>query len=274
MRFPINLCFFVLCFLAASCAELPKKYLTLDSREIVGFETIFQRIKDKRVIFVGEGHISVEDHLVQLEVIKQLHESGKKVVVAMEMFGDRKHHTLLKWAKGEIGEAEFVREYAAEWNVPFDYYVDVFSYLYGKGIRMAGINADKGFINHAAKNGLDMIGKEMRSKLKLNSCSDDPQYEKLLNVFNERTMHSGELPYFCDAQRIRDSIMALNIVNLLKSDDVSVVVMLGSAHASKYAVPKMLLQHINVSTAVLLPESFRLLAGQDVGFDMTDYIWY
>ncbi|TAN42211.1 MAG: hypothetical protein EPN22_12885 [Nitrospirae bacterium] len=274
MSLRIKLYFIVLLFSAASCAELPKNYLTLDNREVVGFDAIFKRIKDKRVIFVGEAHISIEDHLVQLEVIKQLHESGKKVVVAMEMFGDKKHHTLIKWSRGEIGEAEFMREYAAEWNVPFDYYFDVFSYLYGKGIRMAGINADKGFINHAAKNGLDMIGKEMRGRLKLSPCVDDPRYERLLKVFSEKTLHAAELPHFCDAQRIRDAIMAVNIVNLLKSDDVSVVVMLGSAHASKYAVPKMLLQHIDVSTAVLLPESFRLLAGQEIGLDMTDYIWY
>ena len=259
-----------------SCATLPSNYLSLADNARLQIEDIVGQIKDRKVVFIGEGHMNGADHLVQLEIIRRLHESGKKVAVAMEMFTDKKNPSLRKWSNGNIGDAEFKREYAAEWTVPFHYYADIFLYAQDKRIPLFGLNADKTTINHIAKYGPGAIGSDMREKLKFTTCAEEPQYETAMKAYEDRTKtsHSAALPFLCDAQRARDATMAYNLANIIGSSEGVVIVLIGSAHASKVAMPNMLRNHLNVNYAVLIPRSFAGLTGKDVSAGMADYIWY
>jgi uncharacterized iron-regulated protein len=268
--------FLAISLLLSSCATLPSSYLSLRDNTTLEMDHVIGRIEGKQALFVGEGHMNPADHLVQLEVIRRLHESGKKVAVAMEMFTEKKIHLLNKWRKGGLSEAEFKTEYYKEWSVPFDYYEGIFRYVRDNHIPLFGINADKSFINQIAKYGTGSIENDLRQKLKLTACAEEPQYEKAMKRYEglTKTSHTAELPFFCDAQRVRDATMAYNLANILGMDDYAVVVLIGSAHASKIALPAMLLNHINIGYAVLMPRSFRTLTGGEIDAEMADYIWY
>jgi uncharacterized iron-regulated protein len=248
--------FLAISLLLSSCATLPSSYLSLRDNTTLEMDHVIGRIEGKQALFVGEGHMNPADHLVQLEVIRRLHESGKKVAVAMEMFTEKKIHLLNKWRKGGLSEAEFKTEYYKEWSVPFDYYEGIFRYVRDNHIPLFGINADKSFINQIAKYGTGSIENDLRQKLKLTACAEEPQYEKAMKRYEglTKTSHTAELPFFCDAQRV--------------------MVLIGSAHASKIALPAMLLNHINIGYAVLMPRSFRTLTGGEIDAEMADYIWY
>lgn len=73
---------------------------------------------------------------------------------------------------------------------------------------------------------------------------------------------------------MRDATMAYHLMDVLAREEATVVVLIGSAHASKFVVPHMLLNHLTVNEAVLMPRGFRELAGKDIDAGSADYIWY
>ncbi len=103
-------------FVTAGCATLPGHYMSLHEQRTLSFEEIFPRIANEKVIFVGEGHDTAEDHLVQFEVVRGLNEGGKNVVIALEMFPSEAQPVLNRWIGGEISEHDFRMSYYSAWN--------------------------------------------------------------------------------------------------------------------------------------------------------------
>ncbi len=87
-------------------------------------------------------------------------------------------------------------------------------------------------------------------------------------------VHEERFLFFCEAQRLSDAIMAMNIVDLLQNEQFTIIALTGAAHASKIAVPAMVARHRAVSYTVLLPASFRNMLQVGVNSRYADYVWY
>jgi len=70
------------------CASLPTDYLELDNQKALSLDSVMEKISKERVIFIGEIHGTASIHLLQLEIIKRLRQSGKELVIALEAFPD------------------------------------------------------------------------------------------------------------------------------------------------------------------------------------------
>ena len=66
------------------------------------------RLRDNQVVFVGETHIDEVTHRVELALLKGLHQSGRSVVVSLEMFGRDRQGILDDYLAGAISEDEFL----------------------------------------------------------------------------------------------------------------------------------------------------------------------
>lgn len=69
-----------------------------------------RRMKDRRVVFVGELHGNPGAHQVQLEVLKAMFESGKPLALSTEQFERDTQHVLDQYLAGKISEDEFRRD--------------------------------------------------------------------------------------------------------------------------------------------------------------------
>jgi uncharacterized iron-regulated protein len=223
---------------------------------------------------VGEGHGREEDHLVELEVVKRLHAQGRDVVIALEMFQSGNQEALNQWIRGTMSEDDFRIVYYASWTIPYGYYAPIFEYARQQRIPLVGINGNENQINAVARSGPDKLSPEFRKEIRFIPCARAPEYENTIGLIEGRITHAAELPFLCDAQRLRDTLMAHNIADILRRGRVTVVALVGSVHALKSAVPGIMLKTYNVSSVSLMSEAFTVPLMQILSGELADYVWY
>ncbi len=263
-----------LLLMCISCAALPLVYHHTGARKDVSFEQVFRDLKEQRVIFIGEAHTSDTDHLVQLEVIRRLKEEGHGVSVALEMFTPNQQTSLARWVWGQLDEDQLKNIYYNGWDIPYRHYKEIFLYCRQNGIRLYGINAEASFIAQVAREGLGKVRKEDLRLLKYSTCAQNPDYARAIGMAGIKPPHGKGMSYLCDAQRFRDSVMAFNLSRIIKQDGNIIVVLLGSGHAIRQAVPAMLQKHSpGLPYTVLMPRDIRFLTGKMPGRKTADFTW-
>jgi uncharacterized iron-regulated protein len=265
---------FVIAAILTGCSSLPGHYEATAMQSTMSFDEILPSIEDKEVIFVGEGHNREEDHVVQLAVIRHLQESGKRVAIALEMFPAEMQPMLNKWVDGTLSERQFRDIYSRSWNEPYGYYSGIFEYARNNRIPLVGINADPGIIEDVARSGPRRLSSEYRKAASFTSCEKVPEYARLMRLFESGTGHAVQMPYFCDAQLLRDTLMAYHIAEIFQRGNFTVVALVGSAHALKAAVPRILLQYHGMRSAVLMSRKFTNLISGIPDPEAADFIWY
>ncbi len=261
-------------FLFCSCSTMPEHFIRMDYGASIAFEEILKRIENERVIFVGEIHTQPSSHRVQLEIIKHLTALGKEVTIAVEIFPASQQASLDEWVSGTITRDDFTKVFKTTVNLPFGAYEGIFEFARQNEIPMVGIDAVRKAIAHVSKNGTDEAPAEFLEKVKYSECNEDPQYMYLLGFSGARHYHQSGMPFLCEAQRLRDAVMAYNVSRVLQKNNSTVVVMVGLVHAAKVAVPNMLQQHVAVDYVVLMPEEIKTITNKNPALDIADFIWY
>jgi len=253
----------------AGCASLPTHYISLDQQKSADLEAVLKEIENDKVIFIGEIHGTPSIHLLQLEIIKYLHQRGKQVAVALEAFPESKQEIFNRWIGGKLDEYTFERIYKETWAIPYEYYKEILEYAREEHIPLVAINADNALIGAVSKYGLREISQDFLREIKFTECATDVQYKEII----DRTYHAAEFPFLCDGQRLRDAVMAFNIAHAVRGDNVTIVALIGATHAMKIAVPRMLQRHMTVSSIVLMPGSVRHMIRRIPDKHIADYIW-
>jgi len=263
-------------FLLSACAAIPlrppQKTVSIQpGGETLPFPQFLGSIGNEKMIFIGEQHDRKKDHRAQYEVIEQLHKRGKKITIALEMFSTAMQWSLDEWVAGGMGEEDFKNIYYFEWQMSYYLYRDIFLFARKNKIPLVGINESESLIQEVARKGTKQLSKEALESVKFTPCSADPGYAKIIQGM-QKPAHSGPIPYFCDAQRIRDHVIAYYIARLAETREDTIVVLLGGMHAVRPAVPKALQKHGSYKYKILMPGEYGRLLGIDS--KKADYIWY
>ena len=237
-------------------------------------ENILRQVENERVIFVGEIHASRRSHRVQLEVIRHLYEKGRDVVIAIEVIANERQDMLNRWIKGSMSGESFARFFYKESKLPFSAYESILRFAKTRGIPVVGLDANRKLIADVSKKGIKAVPEEYVRKIGFSDCSDNLEYGRLLGLSSGRQYHSVKFPYLCDGQRMRDTVMADNILNILKKGSPTVVVMAGNAHVLKPALPRILKNQTDVSYKVIVSKEVENMINKVVDSGVADYIWY
>ncbi len=256
------------------CATLPDQYISLHDKSALTFDEILVQVRNEKVLLIGEGHNREQDHLLQLEIIKHLHENGKSVAIALEMFPAEMQDILNQWVAGTLSESDFKKVYDKTWIVPYSYYSDIFGYAREAHVPLIGINGSEPLINSVAKTGIGKLPEDFRKKAGVTSCSETTEYEMIIKLLEARIAHMAKLPFFCDAQLLRDTLMANNIAGIFDRGRFTVVALVGYTHALRVAVPRVLEKYHDVRCKVIMPGDFVKLISTRPDETMADYIWY
>jgi len=238
---------------------------------------LYEDIKDKSIIYVSESHDDFNHHLNQLRVIKMLHENGKKVVIAMEMFQKPFQDDLDLYVQGKSTLEDFLKntQYYERWKFDYNLYKPIIDYAKSNQIKILAINIDREITSQVYKKGLFSLSKKQRNLLPESIDQSNFKYQKDLHeVFNRHIpkKKSTSLPhqstqttiptqansdFFYQSQLIWDEVMAENIDNFLEiNKDVSLVVLAGSGHIQNHdGIPSRVHRRNSLPYSIILNEA-------------------
>jgi uncharacterized iron-regulated protein len=211
-----------------------------------------QRLRDTRILLIGESHTGSESHRVQLQVIEALHRAGRRVIVGLEMYPFTAQPALDRWSRGAIGgsapmsEEMFIKEsqWYLHWGLHFGYYRDILLFARDNGLRTVGVNAPREVIAAVRKKGLRNLTPEEARQIPADIDADNAEHLTLFKTYfgGGDATHGGaggtsESAWkdMLGAQAAWDATMAFHAVKAwreAKDDRAIVVVLVGSGHVA------------------------------------------
>ncbi len=255
-------------------AHLTHRIYDLQNNKEMLMSEVISELKKNRIILVGEHHTNQNHHFAQLNVIQSLNEAGVRVAIGLEMFRNDSQQALDHWVDGNIGEAEFQEIYYDNWTYPWSAYQMIFEYAKKEKIPMIGLNVPRDITRQVSRKGFNSLSEEQKGKLANVSCRVDKEYmDYIKKAFGGHGHGKLNFTYFCEAQLVWDSAMAINTLEYLKKyPDAVVVLLAGTGHVRKGAVPRQIRLRSETPHAVILPKIKGIIDPQTVGLKDADYI--
>jgi len=257
--------------------ELNKVAHGIKTQKQRGLIALYDDIKDKSIIYVSESHDDFNHHLNQLRVIKMLHENGKKVVIAMEMFQKPFQDDLDLYVQGKSTLEDFLKntQYYERWKFNYNLYKPIIDYAKSNQIKILAINIDREITSQVYKKGLFSLSKKQRELLPASIDQSNFKYQKDLDEIFSRHIpkkKSTSLPhqstqtitpqqansdFFYQSQLIWDETMAENIDDFIQiNKDVSLVVLAGSGHIQNHdGIPSRVHRRNSLPYSIILNEA-------------------
>jgi uncharacterized iron-regulated protein len=247
----------------------------LAAKEAVALQTVVPELARKRVVLVGELHSEKAHHDAQLQVVRLMAAAGIPVAMGFEMFQAESQEALDRWVGGEMTREDFQRVYYENWNFPWYLYRDLFEYAREQKIPMVGLNVPRDITRQVARQGFASLTDEQRGRLPEVACRVDKKYMAFIRrAFGAHAHGNLNFTYFCEAQLVWDTAMAVHAIRYLEAHpDTTMVVITGSGHARKMGIPDQIRLRADLPMAVLLPEVPGAIDSQTVGTDDADYLF-
>ncbi len=227
------------------------------------FDQIITKLASKQVIYLGETHDSLADHLLQLRVIQSLQQKGLNLIIAMEMLPVSSQDSLDEYVlEKDLAEAEFLREshWFDVWRYDWRLFRPIFNFCRSKKIPIHGINVDREIVSTVfAKGNTDELDEDQQETIAQQRDLGISGYVKRLqrvhNFHTEAPHGKGKrISGFVQSQAIWDESMAENIVKLLADNpEKTIVVLAGSQHTRKDSgIPPRVTRRMDVRQASIL----------------------
>ncbi|MBA4392869.1 MAG: hypothetical protein C0407_04885 [Desulfobacca sp.] len=247
--------------------------------EIVSFQSLINNLSEIQIIYVGETHTRIEDHRLQLEILKGLQTQHPSLILALEMFPREAQPILDQYSQGLISEKEFLENLGWEknWGYPFDLYRGIFHWARARRLKMVGLNAPIEIVNLIAQKGLGALRPGERRRVALDFHLDHLEHQEILR--RQYAHHpQGKIKNFetfYEAQLAWEETMAETLAQTLKapSGEGPILVLVGRGHiVNKLGLPRLvqIRKEHTFKTILSIPSDypFRTLDPK-----MADYLW-
>ncbi len=254
--------------------EVNHRMFDLNQEKELFMVQALSKLKENRLILVGEHHSNIQHHRAQLSVIQALKEAGLQVAIGLEMFRNDSQAALDQWISGDLDEKRFEKIFYENWRYPWPVYRMIFEYARDHRIPMIGLNVPREITRQVSREGFKSLSQYQKGQLAEVSCIVDQQYMNYIrNAFGGHAHGQLNFIYFCEAQLVWDSAMAVYSLDYLKRHPEAVVVILtGTGHAQKGAVPRQIRTRSNLPYAVILPEIPGRIDPETITSKDADYI--
>jgi uncharacterized iron-regulated protein len=233
---------------------------------VIGFELakalslndIINSVSQKKIVYVGEHHDQYEDHIDQLEVIRELFKKNPKIAIGMEMFQRPYQKALDDYIGGTIDEREFLRasEYFDRWGFDYNFYKDILRFAREERIPVIALNIKREIVEKVSSKGIDSLTADEKKDLPDSMDMTDEAYKESLRDVFEKHEGLGEKNFdnFYQSQIIWDEIMSQSIDEFLKKNpDRQIIVLTGGGHLDlSFGIPKRTFRRNGLAYAVIL----------------------
>ena len=225
------------------------------------FGRIIDGLTNTRVVYVGETHTSLADHLLQLRIIEALHKKNPHLAIGLEMFPASSQPALDSYTLGHEDERTFLKksDYYNVWRFDYRFYQDILHFAKKNHLPVIGLNLDREIVSEVFRSGsTDGLTKKVQNSLPADRDLDMPGYSERLSMMHGVHMQgshgSGAESGFIQAQGLWDETMAANITTfLINHPDYQMVVLAGSQHTRKDSgIPPRVIRRISVQQASIV----------------------
>lgn len=237
-------------------------------------EELIRDLATAQVVFIGELHDHVGHHQAQLSVIRALLKDQRPLAIGLEMFRKDSQPALDRWTGGNYPLRNFLKDYNDNWSM-WEAYRELFEFARREQVKMVGLNIPRAISSKVARHGFAALPEEERRALGNVQCRVDPEYgEFIRRAMGGHGGHGQQYLFFCEAQLLWDTMMARHAAEFLKANPhYRLVVLTGSGHAWKFGMPRQLLEQMDVTYRVVLPEVTGRVTRTQVGPETADYLW-
>jgi uncharacterized iron-regulated protein len=221
----------------AAAEERCAFWIDLYSGEPVAYTELIEDLAGIDVVYLGEKHTLERHHRLQEQVLEDMAARGP-VALALEQLLAEHQPQLDRYNAGEIDFDQLVE--AIDWGESwprYEQYRDLVETARRLGAPVIGLNAPVGTVRQVARQGLENLDPEVRSRLPDEMHLDDPMYRRHMQTVMSVHAHAAEHPGMIDkmfqAQVARDETMAHALATFLSSEegkDRRAVVVTGSGH--------------------------------------------
>ncbi len=227
---------------------------------IIKYAKLIPYLYGMKVIYIGEQHTKFSHHIIQYQLIKDLHQKGLDIAIGMEMFSRSFQKYIDQYIKGQISEEEFLKKtkYFTQWKYDYNYYKPILRYARENHIPVLGLNLDVKIIEKVARKGIDSLSKEEKKKLPKEIDFSNLEYKK--HLYRIYALHShGDLKHFINfyqSQLLWDETMAETAAEYLKKHpEKTLVILAGNGHLMYgYGIPDRLYRRYPAAQIIILQD--------------------
>jgi len=216
-----------------------------------------------RVVYVGESHDSVEDHTVEMKILKALAERlPGRVALGLEMLRTDSQEGADLWIAGKMEEKEFVKLWIRNWGSSWAYYSEIMTFARDKKIPLVALNRPRP-ASPAHKTTAEPEKKEEAKAPEQPPEPEidysDPYYEATISAFFAGHENAGPemKKLFLKGQLLWDETMAETGAKYLarpENADKILLVFAGGNHVRNgFGIPKRLFRRLPESYTIVEP---------------------
>lgn len=241
--------------------EFLKPPLAVEISTLKTFADVMERVAGKKIIYVGESHDQFSHHVMELEVVKDLHRRGKKIAIGMEMFQRPFQEALDDYIEGKIDERQLLKntQYFMRWGSDYNLYRSILTFARSERIPLVALNMSQEIVDKVFRGGLDSLSEEEKKWLPSRmDFSDEAYKERLKKVFREHeNFGAGNFDFFYQAQILWDETMSASVDEFLKTSPTDqMVVLAGNGHlAYGSGIPQRTARRNGYPYAVILNDA-------------------
>lgn len=250
-----------------ACVE-PGTWFDPVGRQTLTTPQALARLKDTRVVLLGETHVIADHHRWHLQTVAQLYAQRPNMILGFEAFPRRIQPVLDKWIAGELSEGEFLKQ--SEWETVWRYdpglYLPLFHFARLNRIPMAALNVDRALTGKVSKVGWKAVPKTDRLGISDPAPASDAYIKMLSNVYGQHSNGAPKAPglnerlddprfaNFVDVQVTWDRAMAEASAKALIGNTAQLVAVVGRGHMDYgYGIPHQLADLGVTDVQVLVP---------------------
>ncbi|MCR4378780.1 MAG: ChaN family lipoprotein [Rhodospirillales bacterium] len=244
-----------------ACVQ-PGAWFDPANKRILATPEALARIKDARVVLLGETHVIADHHRWHMQTVAQMHAQHPDMILSFEAFPRRIQPVLDQWVAGALTEAEFLKqsEWETVWKYDANLYLPLFHFARLNAIPMVALNVDRSLINQVSKKGWKAVPKSERGGIGDPAPAPKGYIEMLSQVYGNHDNGSGKdngapkgpglddprFASFVDVQLTWDRAMAEATATALKhahnqGRDPQLIAVIGRGHMDQgYGVPTQL----------------------------------
>ncbi len=253
--------------------ELLRPPVAVEISDLKTFAGVMERVADKKIVYVGENHNQYSHHVMELEIIKDLHQRGKKLAIGMEMFQRPFQKVLDEYIEGKIDEREFLKgtQYFKRWGFEYNLYRPILLFARSEKIPVVALNQRQEIVDKVFRGGFDSLSEEEKKSIPSRmDFSDEAYRERLEKTFREHEDFGAEhFNFFYQAQVLWDETMSESIDEFLRVHPGDrMVVLAGSGHlAYGSGIPKRTAKRNGYDYAIILNDA-------DLKKDIADFVLF
>ena len=260
------------------------------SGETVALAALVDRLSSTRLLLIGEEHTNTESHAVQLRVLRALAESGRRVLIGLEMYPYTEQRYLDQWRDGLLTEEGFLQlsRWYGNWGYNWQYYRDIFLLARDRRLSMFAVNTPREVVAAVREKGLANLTPEEAAHVPPEIDVDNANHMTFFRTTFEEDqgpvhgagMGDAMWKRMLSAQCTWDATMGFNAVRALRQTGdpkAIMVVLVGSGHvAYGLGIERQARKWFDGPTASLIPVAVSMAGAgpiASVRASYADFIW-